>query len=237
MLARFATIRRERRTHLPGDSEGSSVGPAAPRPLAADVAQTPDPTGNSDSIASLAPPLPPPDAPPPIVPGPILAASVLGILYGSLLAAWAFGEAIGVTAGAVPSLGPRTTSAPLSIALWRVLVSAASLVLATVLVAASAGCFKMRPWARRLMVRYAAVDVVFQLLVLLTVLAWAGPAIADAIGPPGATLSPSERTTQELKVYATWLVRWLALTVFPATVLGVMTRPPVRRAFPEPAGG
>ena len=238
MLARFATIRRERRTHQPGDSDGSSVGPAAPVLIAGDTAAVPAPSDNPDANAALASPLPPPnDAPPPIVPGPILAASVLGILYGSLLAAWAFGEAIGVTAGAVPALGPRTSSAPISIALWRVLVAATSLVLATVLVAASAGCFKMRPWARRLMVRYAAVDVLFQLLVLLTVLAWAGPAMANAMGPPGATLSPSERTALELSVYVAWLVRWLALTVFPAAVLGVMTRPPVRRAFSEPAAG
>jgi hypothetical protein len=167
-----------------------------------------------------------------VVPGPILAVSVLGILYGSLLAAWAFGEAIGVTAAAVPALGPPITSSPLSIAIWRVLVSATSLILATVLVAASAGCFKMRPWARRLMVRYAAVDLSVQLLVLLMILAWAGPAMANALAPSAGTPSPADRAAHELGVYVAWLARWLALSAFPAAVLAVMTRPPVRRAFP-----
>jgi hypothetical protein len=93
----------------------------------------------------------------------------------------------------------------------------------------------MRPWARRLIVRYAAVDLLFQLFVLLTVLAWAGPKMAGANAPTGVSFSQAERTAHELSVYVAWLVRWLALSVFPAAILAVMTRPPVRRAFPERA--
>ena len=233
VLARFATVRRERRSHAPLAGEGSSafLKPADPPP----AAQAPG--GLPPLVAPAAPPgLDPgvlPDAPPALTPGPVLAASVLGILYGSLLAAWVFGEAVGLAAATVPALGPRTGSAPAALAIWRVLVSLVGLVLAMVLVGASAGCLRLRPWARRLMVRYAAVDLVFQALVMLSVFAWAGPVTARAMASAAAAAEPARRAALELSVHVAWMIRWVSLSLFPAAVLFVMTRRHVRDAFPE----
>jgi len=51
---------------------------------------------------------------------------------------------------------------------------------------------------------------VFQTVVLLIGVAWVGAVTGDTV---------------------TWAVRWLVLSVFPAAVLGIMTRPAVRTAF------
>ena len=236
-LARFATIRRERRTHAPADGEGSSGNHRPAGGAAAYAAGRTDfePDATASEAGKPAPALPLDAAPdgPRVVPGPVLAASVLGILYGSLLAVWAMGEAVGAPSSVVPAFGPPTASAPWSIVVWRVLVAVIGVVLSMFLIAASAGCFKMRPWARRLMVGYAAADLAFQALVILLVFAWAGPATVNAMVSASPSLRPEDRTGIELSVYVWAGVRWLALSVFPAAVLALMLRRQVRRAFPE----
>jgi hypothetical protein len=168
---------------------------------------------------------------PPVVPAPLLSVAVLGIIYGSLLAAWLVGEAAGSMAFLVPALGPPMNAVPLSVAAWRVIVAAAGLVVAGVLVTASAGCFRLKRWARPLMVSYAVVDLALQVLVLLTVFAWVGPATLNAAAARNAGVPAGDPTSQELWMYVAWLVRWVALSLFPAAVLAVMTRRQVREAF------
>jgi serine/threonine protein kinase len=237
MLSRFATIRRGRRTHVPATADPHGTRPQQV-PVRADLA-APAPLASAPLTPTLAPSLGPaldpslPDEPGPVVvPGPVLAVAVLGIIYGALVAGWYVGEATGSVAAALPGLGPEMKATPLSVAAWRVLIGVAGVTLTVVLVAASAGCFRMKSWARKLMVRYAAVDLVFQVFVLLTVFAWAGPTILNATNPKGPTPTTVERATRELHVYINWTVRWLALSVFPAMALAVMTRRAGRDAFP-----
>jgi hypothetical protein len=237
MLSRFATIRRERRTQVPAPAEPQAIG-LAYLPVRADLAAT-APLASAPAAPTVAPspgaaldPSLPEEPGPVVVPGPVLAVAVLGIIYGALVAAWYVGEATGSVAAALPGLGPELKATPLSVAAWRVLIAVAGVALTVVLVAASAACFRMTGWARKLMVRYATVDLVFQVFVLLTVFAWAGPAIINAVNPKGPTPTTVERATAELRVYINWTVRWLALSVFPAMVLAVMTRRAVRDAFP-----
>jgi serine/threonine-protein kinase len=216
MLARFATIRRERRVHptaleVPAPDDGhlaAALAATAPATVAPIPAATP-----------AAPAVLPPDATepagPPVVPGPVLATSVLGILYGTLLAVW-------VTGTAFRAIAPRTL--PWGVVLWHVVIMLAGIVLSGVLVTASFGGLKMKHWARRWMLRYATADLVFQVLVLLCVVAWVGPVTVGAV-------PPAERASRELFVYVEWVLRWFVLSIFPAAVLAVMTRRPVREAF------
>jgi serine/threonine protein kinase len=212
MLARFATIRRERRTHptaleLPPDDGrlASALAETAPAPVLP-VAAAADPA----------------DLPPPVVPGPVLAASVLGILYGTLLAVWYPGKAFG-------EIASRTL--PWQAVLWWVLVMLAGVALAGTLVTASFGGYRLKAWARRWLLLYAVADLVFQVLVLLSVLAWVGPITVNATPGRGPTLTSGERASVELPLYVGATLRWLVLSVFPASVLALMTRRPVREAF------
>jgi serine/threonine protein kinase len=214
MLARFATIRRERRTHptaieLPVDDGSPAIALAATAPAPAPVLPA----------AAAADPA---DVPPPVIPGPVLAASVLGILYGTLLAVWYAGRTFG---------GIASRTLPWQVVLWWVVVMLAGVALAATLVTASFGGYRLKAWARRWLLRYAVADLVFQVLVLLSVLAWVGPATVNATAGRGPTLSPEERASIELPLYVGAALRWLVLSVFPASVLALMTRRPVREAF------
>ena len=222
MLARFATIRRERRV-LPAEPRPAPEEAPGLAPLALAVpAEAPAPEAGEA----------PEQRPVPVVPGPVLGLSVLGILYGTLLAVWVVGETFGTGTTDVPgAVEAARRGLPWGVVAWRVVIMLAALGLSSTLVTASMACFRLRPWARRLMIWYAASDLAFQAIVLLTVFAWVGPVTVNALAGRGAGASPVGRATTETAIYVAWTARWLLLSFFPAVALAVITRPAMRSAF------
>jgi len=160
--------------------------------------------------------------------GPVLAVSVMAVVYGALLAIWVIGEVIGAISGKYPSVPTPPNHAGVS--LWLVGVAIVSLVLSILAVVGGSGCSRLRPWARRLLVRYAAADLVFQFLVLLAALAWVAPVTVNALASQGGW-APADLGRLQTNVYVPWVVRWAVLSLFPAMAFVVMTRPHVKAAF------
>ena len=221
MLARFATIRRERR-FLPPEPKAAPEDAPGLAPLA-DEAPEAAPAVTDESAETQ---------PVPVVPGPELGLSVLGILYGALLAVWMIGEALGpVTAGVPGITAAARRGLPWALVAWRVVIMLVGLGLSAMLVTAAMASFRLRPWARRLMVGYAAADLVVQGLVLLTVFAWVGPVMINATAGGASSAASVNRAAAELSIYVNWTVRWLVLSAFPAVALAVMSRRIARDAF------
>jgi hypothetical protein len=114
---------------------------------------------------------------------------------------------------------------------WAAGAALVSFGLLAAAVIGGAGCFRPRPWARRLMVRYAVADLIFQLIVFLVAIAWVGPVTVNATSGVAARFSAGERSSLEATVYLSWATRWLVLSIFPAAALFTMTRRRVREAF------
>jgi hypothetical protein len=236
-ISRIATIKRERRMHPGAEGDGSSIGLPALPPVAATAAapavapRFAPPPIVADAARSLRADVPAGEAP--TVPAPVLALAVVATVYGAMVAVWLVGQLVGA-GGLRPYLPPASAD---HIPVFAGVVGAAlgSFALAVAAIVAGAGCFRLRRWARRLMVGYAVADLAFQLIVLIVAVAWIGPATVNAITAGGAQASPGDRSALEASVYLSWATRWLVLSLFPAIALFVMTRRRVRDAFAHAA--
>jgi len=108
-------------------------------------------------------------------------------------------------------------------------------------VPAGVACLKLRRWGRRLIVLYASADLALQLATLLLVVAWVEPAMVNDLLSRASPSTPADRAALQASILWPWVAQWFVLSLFPAAVLAVMTRPSVRAAFdaagppPEPA--
>jgi hypothetical protein len=236
-ISRIATIKRERRRHPAADREGSST--SLP-PLPGDAPAPAPSTSASASPGAAVPVLPAPQPLAPsregaaerVVPAPVLSVGVLGILYGTLAALWLVGILTG--SSTLRPTAPTGKDGTAFVVVALVLAALVYFLLAVVLVPASIGCLQLKPWARRLMVLYAAGDLSFQLLVLLLAVAWVQPATVNELAANGLAATSVERAAVEGPILREWTLQWCLLSLFPAVALFVMTRRRVREAFNAP---
>jgi hypothetical protein len=256
-ISRIATIKREKRRHAPAEPAGWSAnlpkslaetvasGPSsAPALAASPVAPTPaivpapvSLAGASDSSDTAA--IGPVHSQPP-PPASALVVSVLAIAYGSLVALWLVGVVgrVGRLGPPVPPVSGATT--PMAIVL--LLAALMYFVLAVLLVPAAVACLRLKHWGRRLMLSCAAADIALQLATLLLVVAWVEPAMVNDLLSRANAPTADARAALQASILWPWAAQWFVLSLFPAAVLRVMTRPAVRAAFdsaappPAPAG-
>ena len=246
-ISRIASLKRERRRHgAEHDTPPRAEAPPPPVPQAAlpapqavvAAADTSRPAGPSAAHG------PADDTPAPVVefaddadaaapevtvPGPVLSVAVIAIVYGSVGVLWLLGEMLGANALA-PTVPPVTGRYWKEVA-WLLTAGVAHVLLLGTAAVAGSGCLQLRPWARRLMVRYAAADLLLQLAVLLVAVAWVGPVTVKHLAEQAGSAPPANRAALETSVYVPWLARWFVLSLFPAYALFVMTRERVRAAF------
>ena len=241
-ISRIASLKRERRRHggTEHDTPPSSNAPPPPLPRAVLPAQ---PAGAADAKAPAAVSSAAFDdagsggaaadadaeAAEVAVPGPVLSVAVVAIVYGSVGVLWLLGEMLG--ANALAPVVPPVAGRYWKEVAWLLTAGIAHVLLLGAAAVAGSGCLQLRPWARRLMVRYACADLLLQVVVLLVAVAWVGPVTVKHLAEQAATAPPAERAALETSVYVPWLARWFVLSLFPAYALFVMTRERVRTAF------
>jgi serine/threonine-protein kinase len=227
-ISRIATIKRERRMHPGAEGDGSSIGLPAAAPAVAPVTAVAPRYAPPPVVV----PAHAPGAQASVVPAPVLALAVVAIVYGALVAVWRVGQWVGASGLPHP---PPASADQIPVFAWVAGAALASFALAATATVAGAACFRPRPWARRLMVRYAVADLAFQLIVFLVAVAWVGPVTASHVAASGTQASPAERATLGASVYLSWATSWLVLSLFPAAALFVMTRRRVRDVFTHAA--
>ena len=233
-ISRIATVKRERRRQ-PTDHEGSSTNlPGPPTDTPPPPSTSPAAAAAPAAAAPSAPaPAPSPASPDRAVPGPVLSIGVLGILYGTLAALWVAGILSG--SSTLRPTAPTGGQGATAVRIVLMLAAVAYFLLGVTLVPAAVGCLQLKRWARRLMVLYAAGDLLLQLAVLLLAIAWVEPATVNQLAAKGQIATSAERAAVEAPILREWALQWCLLSVFPAVTLFVITRRRVREAFRQSA--
>lgn len=125
--------------------------------------------------------------------------------------------------------GPARLQGVPELRAWNVANAVVSLALALVLLYSSIGCWKLRPWARRWIVSYAWVYLVWLVIAAVVSLIWVLP--ATMAGMP-ATASPQARLARSV-AYTSAGAALVLLSVFPVLLILFMSRATTRTAFGE----
>ena len=111
-------------------------------------------------------------------------------------------------------------------------------VLSLVLLIGSIGALSLRPWARKMLIGYAVVDLIYDTVKLVLMLQWMLPLMIHGLErmPAQQNVDPKQmvKVMQWTMLVSTWAT-WAVLVGFAILVLSVMMRRRVKQAF-EPTG-
>lgn len=182
-------------------------------------------------------------APMPARPGSISVMSIVAIVFGSLgLLCGAFGLVFQLAALAMGGRNPFMPTAPpmndTAVAAYTAVAGVISLGLLGMLLAGGIGGLKLRPWARRMMIRWSIIVIVLSTIHLVIALVWVNPVAARytrqmqlQINPQAASaVGPVIGAAQTIGTFIGWLLN----CILPVCFLILWRSPKVIAAFEQP---
>jgi hypothetical protein len=177
---------------------------------------------------------------PPVRPRSVTVVAILGIIFGALGCTCILGSvALSLAMG---NAQEQAAQMPSELMTFGVITGIAGVVLSIVLLIGSIGALRLRPWARSMLLAFAAVDLMYDVGKLVLNLIWFVPRMEPVWrNSPQFRSNPNMNVEQGVRIARAiangMSVATAAVTIaFALIVLIVMARPHVKLAFESQAG-
>jgi hypothetical protein len=160
--------------------------------------------------------------------------AIIGIVFGAVgVLCLGFGDLMNLFMLASPAMA-RAINQPRNVQTSNLIIGTFGLIFSAALLAASIGAINLKPAARRWMIRWAAADLLYDVIKLVVAVAILVPQAMTSPAVQQSPMGPQMATWGKLSGIISAILTWAVTTTYAALVFVFFRKPEIVNAFENP---